>query len=746
MGNTLRTIGILAIFGTAGLVFAADTVSVDGASPSALPPLPETAMTLPANQWTRIGDVPPDPLGRELEPGRGAFFCYEPVSGEFLRYGGYTPTDCNALWAFDLKKRRWENRLAVDYAWPPPVDRPGAGAWWSMAQDSKRNVVWFFGGWGLVQRTHADRINDVWRYDPATGAFEAMKAHNVPDSRLDGMPIIYDANNDLIVAAPVARDHRLDRRIQGRTHVYDPNSNAWEVRKTPEMPYNVRNGPNVFVYAPCIGKSVFLENDPEGGPAATWTYDAAENAWAKLDVSENPPSRVVAGSTYDSVNRLVIVYGGVGFGGVGGGSWTGYLNAGSGTLLHDTWALDLSIPAWRKLDAGAPVVPRLPGQTRDRFEIATAMDYDPKHETVVLAAPTMGVWALRYQPEKSNPRPALTLAPLPEFEPPEPPERMYPLPPKNEKLLTLPPNEFVPLGGGIRVGGSEVPHAYDESTGYVISYGGCGSFGTTFSNGYGNPLSAYDPATERWIALRWYDPCGPPRHRNGCNMYIAYDTRRGRSWIWGGTSQNRLAMSRLPDWDGGSVIWSYSGLRDRFDMTAVMEQPRLMNNGVITCYDPENDLFVISPSRRESAFGFNPETGVWREIGPNRAGAGYSYACYVDTLKGMFIMEQGETPCLFDAETGAWTELPSKGEVPRVTGDHPQPNRSATAYSPDDNIVMAIADRKAWLYDVPTGIWTKVGSTPFVRHVVYDKRHKVFLLFPLPHRNVAVHAFRPERR
>lgn len=141
------------------------------ALPASRPTLavPAASMVVPDNAWVKMADVPPVPLGRELEPGRGAFLCYEPVRGRLLRFGGYTPSDSNALWTFDLPARRWDNPLPEDYTWPPSTNRPGAGAWWSMGWDEKHHVVWLCGGAGVVERAHRDQITDFWRYDPATG-------------------------------------------------------------------------------------------------------------------------------------------------------------------------------------------------------------------------------------------------------------------------------------------------------------------------------------------------------------------------------------------------------------------------------------------------------------------------------------------------------------------------------------------------------------------------------------------------
>ena len=314
---------------------------------------PAGAMSVPANRWTKVAEVPPDPLARELEPGRGAFWCYEPAGGLFVRYGSYTPSDGNELWSFDLAKRKWENPLKIDYAWPPPADRPGAGAWWSMAYDSKRKVIWLAGGSGAAARTHKQLFDDLWQYDPAKKAFAATRSKGFP-AYSAGCRIVYDSRNDLVIRAPAYDGEWGAMHNRDRTWVFDPNKNAWEGRETKGSPKTALAA--AFVFEPSAGRAVYLGAGKDH-LAETWSYDAAANKWEKCSTAASPPARVTAGVAYDPDNKLVMLCGGVG--GKEGGY--GYLHRGGGVQLTDTWALDLAKGEWKKLDVGALAVPKLNG-------------------------------------------------------------------------------------------------------------------------------------------------------------------------------------------------------------------------------------------------------------------------------------------------------------------------------------------------------------------------------------------------
>lgn len=698
--------------------------AVRAATPVAIP---ADAMEVPENRWTQVADLPGDPLGRELAPGRGAFWCYDPGRALLLRYGGYTPTECNALWTFDLSARRWENRLPVDYSWPPPADRPGAGAWWSMAWDGKRRVVWLCGGSGLVARKRPELINDIWQYDPVANTFTAMQAKGFP-AFSSGCRIVYDAKNDLIVRAPAYDGEWSAMCNRDRTWIYDPGRNVWEGRSTPGAPKSALAA--VWVYDESVGKAVYLAQGKDH-LGETWTYDAAvagSQAWVRVETRERPPARVVAGAAYDPENRQVVICGGVGH----PGSGYGYLFRGGGVQLTDTWALDLARGEWTKLDVGAPAVPGLNGQKGTRFEHFCAMAYDAKNRSLVLAEPTVGVWVLRRGVGQGQAPAALRLAAKPTAAQTAPlaKQPVFRMAPPNPKLLHLASNEWVRLEGGAAIGGGEVPLIYDEATGYCLKYGGCNNGGAgSFASGYGNDLSAYDPATERWMALRWVDPCGPPRPANGCTRGYAHDPVRKVNWFAGGTAGNALAFSLPADFAGEleHATWRYDGVRDRFDLMPTTGRTPHGWDRVVCCFDRANDRFIFNAQQ------FDPEKAAWLDGGQGLPVMFYTYACYVASLKGLFAVKQEQTgdnawvykTRLYSATEKGWKDLPGGDGLPSTKSKR----NPTTAYDPCNDMVICVLDGRTFAYDVKEGSWQALAvKTPDVsEQMTFDTRHQVVL-------------------
>jgi hypothetical protein len=685
------------------------------------------AFELPANIWTKIAEVPADPLGREIEPGRGAYLCYVPIKNIFIRYGGYTPTESNALWSFDLAKRQWTNQLADDYSFPPPLDRPGAGPWWSMAWDSKHKMIWFHGGSGVGAQTHEGLFNALWSYDPSTATFKKIESKNYPKY---GAPIVYDSKNDLLVRAPAYSGEWSAMHNRDATWVFDFAKNEWERRTTKSSPVNVLAG--VWVYDPSSGKCVYLLNEKDGS-AQTWVYDAATNVWEKLETELTPPGRVCVSSAYDPLNKVILVYGGV-----GKAADYGYLYRGGGVQLHDTWALDVTKKQWKKLEVGAPVIPILNGQGKqNRFETCQAAGYDEKLGVFLISSPTIGVWALRYQVEGSVEYPVAKLAPLEPLVKPKIPESpVYKLAEPNAKLVNIEPGKWLTLAGG-HMGGGEVPVTYDESTGFILKYGGCNDRGTTFASGYGNDLWGYDPATERWLALRYTDPCGPNRPFNACTRYYAFDSDFKVTWFAGGTAGNNLCNT-LPDGWSGFGIWKYDGVKDRFDMVSTKNSAKV-GAGVVTGCDRANKIFLTGPKAySHQVFGFTSTQMSWSEVSNATYTDQYAYATYVDSQKCLFLVSKSKNDWgtfALDASKGSWRKLETTGDLP----EYMAMGRPVCSYDPNNDVVLLVggADEKAkreqegWAYRIKDNRWEKLKEpAPSIdERMIYDRRHKVFIGF-----------------
>lgn len=703
----MRILGLLGLLSYT--LLAAET-------PPGLEPVSASAQAfdLPTGKWTKVAEVPPDPFGRELASGRGAYLCCDPESGQIFRYGGYTPGETNDLWSFQLPSRAWTSVLKMDYTWPPPASRPGAGPWWQLTYDPKRKVIWFGGGKGKVGGTHPHLMSDLWQYDPARKTFTAMQTKKYPAG---SVYLAYDAKHDLLVRAPGEDGEWAVIHNRDATWVYDPNKNEWSGRPTKGSPKFTAGGP--FVYDAATGKCVYLLALRDG-KSETWTYDAGENKWEKLECDPSPPGRTYAGAVYLPELKRVAIFGGLGH--PPNPDAYGYGYRGGGTQLADTWLFDGTAKKWTRLDAGEPVVPRLPGQTSARMEPLPGLAWDARNQALIVAAPTVGVWALRLKLEGGSEPQPLKLAALPVFEKPQTSDRVIPQSPPNQRLLDLEPMTWLKLGGGGGLAGGEVPRIYDEASGYILKYGGCNNGGTTFASGYGNDLSAYDPAAERWIALRYVDPASPPRPANGCTRYYAFDPVRNCVWFAGGTAGNHLSSS-LPA-AGVQGTWRYDSLKDRFELIPTQGKVSF-GAGVVTCYDRANNRFIGVPKAySDHVSAFNPDKNDWTTLLKEVRAPAYTYPAYVDSLKVMLVLDKGKLLAL-DCAKPAWSELATKGEAP------PAGNRPCLAYDPEHDLVLAAFDEQAWSLDVKTLTWTalqlKGEKVKVTESLVYDRRHKVFI-------------------
>ena len=677
---------------------------------SSLPPL-----AVPVLRWTRIADCPADPLGREAAPGRGAYWAFDPGGARFYRYGGYTPTDCNALWTFDVGRRRWENPLPLDYRWPPPENRPGAGALWSMAYDSKRRLFWLSGGFGLARRSHPVLFDSLWTYDPATGAFASVSGNRPPGTF---GPAVFDARNDLVVLAPTAADTNRPRPTV--VHVYCPASNAWQ-SKAAETGPRLGDAP-VWVYHPPAGIIVALACAEHDETAETWTYDAGAGRWERIETASAPPFRIFAGSAYvPDLNRIVV------FGGAGGDARNvGDLGRGKGRRLDDTWTLDLENRVWKQLDVGRPELPDSPGATENRHLFGLALDYDSAHRLLALSAPEIGVWILRLAAAETEELvlPAAAAPPAPAVSP----DPVFPRSKPSRKYSRIPDNMWVRLGGGLSLVGGSTPMVYDAATGFCLQYGGDNPCGALFSAAEGNALAAFDPATERWMALRWNDPCGPARPPNGSMRFAAFDPGRSATWFAGGRARRRLAWSLPPDTAPEGSTWRYDGRRDRFEFVpgAGPEPPP----GLVCGFDPARDLFLAIPRAAWSSphvHAFDPGKSRWDTVAEARAQGVETYAAFADSLQGLIVVQpddEGRSRTqLFDAATRRWRDL-------RPTGEWMLRGPPALAYDSDNHIVLCLVAGETYAYSIAGNAWKPMRANRPGRsagQLVYDSRHKVFL-------------------
>jgi hypothetical protein len=386
----------------AGLLAAAPPAR--GGEPAGDPAAKLAAM--PANSWLC--------LGYGWRGGHEVPACFDQANRLFFKYGGCgdgTPTVkisfpkgdprypngySNTCWVLNLAAGQWELRGEYDCSWP--ADRPGNGCSRGYCYDSKRKLVWLYGG--ISDGGGGGSTWEMWSYDGKERKFADSKSRGKPpggDSN-GGDNFCYDPIHDWILM-PKAK----------AVWVFKPAESAWECRQTPGGPggfghyapvtFDAEARRMVYLVAAATGKTAAEAPPPAQADCwklskkdktwsemvlDAWTYDPEANKWDKLAPKPDAPRpcwRYRQGLTYDSKNKATIL--------VGGSTNTWEADE---KYYNDVWILETAKAAWTRMD---PAKPWPTGHNAWRDNRSCAYD---EPDNVVLWMPNDGqVWAYRYK-------------------------------------------------------------------------------------------------------------------------------------------------------------------------------------------------------------------------------------------------------------------------------------------------------------------------------------------------------------
>lgn len=667
--------------------------------------------TLADNTWTRIADCPGDAMGREVPPGRGATWVYDPNSQKFLRFGGYTPTYSNAVDEFDPATKTWKRLFAHDETYPDT--RPGGGCRWMLAYDSTRHVIWMAGGWHTTGPTgHMG----VWTYDPVAKTFT-----RIGDPLSCNTFYAFDQANDVIVASPPIPAWSGYTRT---TPVFDISRSQWDLRSTDSIPQAYYEGRYECIYDPSIGKVVLIKN------SATWFYDAASNQWSEVATTGAPPDKILAAMAYDPVNQVVFRY--------GGSDGRRQL-----TYVNETWIFKGSTRTWTRLSCpGIPVNAESKGNQPLFYHQAIA--YYPPQNCFLMSDPDLGVWAFKYNPASPMGTEVVDAESLvvgkaagnAAAEGPSDVLRAFNTP-LNDKFLDMAENTLLRLES--MASGDEIRWYYDPDQGIILKYGGCGNGNSPFWGGYGNSMVVYDPGIDAWFAKRTGDVSGINRPGNGCGRSHIYDSNRKQWWFFGGVSGEPYPCL-APQANGP---WSYDFANDRFTghNIASAERPYL-EGGINLAYDPEHDVTVV-PDADSTTWEFDFTTLLWLKKantgGPGALAEHAGNIAWVPTLHSFLCFSGGKT-WAYNPEVGRWVDLAPSNPPPA------REVKMGLAYDSRNNIVLLVAGyltwnenpvNDMWAYHPGSNAWEALnppdaadGSRPVngCQQTAYDSRHNVFFI------------------
>lgn len=366
------------------------------------PPFDPAALKdLPDNSWID--------LGLPFRGGNEVPAVFDAANQLFFKYGGcrdFSPrinvegskrpneTYGNSCWVVNMATGKWEMRRPRDMSFPK--DRPSNGCSRSYVYDSKRKLIWMYGG--LSNGGGGGDSWDLWTYDSARDAFKKWDTRNRPpkgDSN-GGDVFVYDSVRDLLIMP------------RGRlTWIYDPAVNTWEARKTPEGPVPPR--PNnhyasmVFdpvsqclIYPRAVPTGKKLEKLTPDLPSErwkpsekgyteyefqTWSYDPSKNRWTNRKPARSPVPvyRNRFGLAYDSRNQAILL--------IGGSSDTWDEREEN---FNDVWRYDVAKNTWTQLQ---PAGPKPLVRVRECRHCA----YDPTHNVVLFLTGKGSLWAYRYR-------------------------------------------------------------------------------------------------------------------------------------------------------------------------------------------------------------------------------------------------------------------------------------------------------------------------------------------------------------
>ncbi|NHJ15207.1 MAG: hypothetical protein EAX95_16110, partial [Candidatus Thorarchaeota archaeon] len=246
--------------------------------------------------------------------------------------------------------------LQLDVANSSSSTLPPAVMGASMVYDSESDRMILFGG-----ISESILSNQTWSYDFNSNTWTNLTPAVSPPP-ISGHQLVYDSESDLIVlVGGMIMNNQMEQVANTETWSYDLNSNTWtNLSSSPCADDYFRLG---STYDSVEDLVVVHMSEYE---MATWTYDVNSDTWTNMTTETCPSPRVLFKMVYDDRAQVSLLHS-------GGHALLGY---------SDTWAYNCSSNNWTLLE-----VPSYP-----EFGLPFAMSYDSSAERVIKYS-SAGTWA-----------------------------------------------------------------------------------------------------------------------------------------------------------------------------------------------------------------------------------------------------------------------------------------------------------------------------------------------------------------
>jgi hypothetical protein len=328
----------------------AKEISALYASPTHLPTLSEpSARVVPAvPSWSELSpSISPSARANEM-------MTYDPVDNVAVMFGGWNGPYLGDTWIYSFQKNTWIDKSPSGS--PSPRERGG------MVYATKHDEVILFGGYN-----GSEMLNQTWTYSVEKNQWTQMFPAVAPPSTLNmvNLGMVYDSRDDVVI---VFSD-------EGNTWAYNITANLWmnmkpSISPSPrtlstngeQMVYDASDDAVLLFGGTPISFYYWLSAGTYASTAFndTWAYHFETNVWVNLNPQLAPPARFNSQMVYDSVNNVVVLYGGA--------------PGGQASLFGDTWIYNRTSNEWKNVTpSSSPPV-----------RYASAMTFSPVQDETIL--------------------------------------------------------------------------------------------------------------------------------------------------------------------------------------------------------------------------------------------------------------------------------------------------------------------------------------------------------------------------
>jgi hypothetical protein len=296
---------------------------------------------------------------------------------------------------------------------------------------------------------------------------------------------------------------------------------------------------------------------------------------------------------------------------------------------------------------------------------------------------------------------------------------------------------------------------------------------------WSNALWAYETASNTFLRKTWSGSgnlvdgnctrpvflAQSPHHPGDRHPYhqMAYDTTRGRMWIYGGIADNGKCDASGPGFCSYVDTWYYDSRTNTWSCTdtgggcnnetSKMTNPGRRTEGAMV-YDSENDVVVLFGSLlggnpTNDTWHYSPSTDAWTRVldngAPSLPPAREANSMAYDSVDHKIVMFSGTGKgkvllndiWFYDAERKRWTN-------PKPQDPPPGARFPVIAYDPSRNLVVYYkGPGNLWAYSGTTNQWTKfnIAGGPTIEvpagvSMAYDVHADTYVLMEAQGRQV----------